>query len=149
MFYWLILWSYTPICEYFVFLTIRIVISYLILHGNIILKLYFEFDFQVSCPVHNSLLRKIFEAGVQKSRSSRLKLFNKKDVLSDFAKFTGKHLRQSLFFKYFFRDLCRCFHVFLLFSLFKQLFGPFFHSRNKVKRILYEADTSLFRTLAE
>ena len=82
MFYWLILWSFTPICEYFVFLTIRIVISYLILDGNIILKLYFEFDFQVSCHVHNSLLRKIFEAGVQKSRSSRLKLFNKKMFLA-------------------------------------------------------------------
>ena len=31
-------------------------------------------------------------------RSSRLEVFCKKDVLRRFTKFTGKHLRQSLFF---------------------------------------------------
>ena len=31
-------------------------------------------------------------------RSSRPEVFCKKDVLKNFAKFTGKHLRQSLFF---------------------------------------------------
>ena len=31
-------------------------------------------------------------------RSSRPELFLKKDVLKSFTKFTGKHLRQSLFF---------------------------------------------------
>ena len=33
-----------------------------------------------------------------KSRSSRLEVFCKNDVLKNFAKFTGKHLRQSLNF---------------------------------------------------
>ena len=33
-----------------------------------------------------------------KSRSSRLEVFCRKDVLRHFAKFTGKHLYQSLFF---------------------------------------------------
>ena len=33
-----------------------------------------------------------------KSRSTRLEVFCRKGVLRNFAKFTGKHLRQSLFF---------------------------------------------------
>ena len=35
---------------------------------------------------------------VQKSHSSRPEVFCQKDVLRNFAKFTGKHLRKSLFF---------------------------------------------------
>ena len=38
-----------------------------------------------------------FEIFVQKIRSSRQEVFCKKSVLGNFAKFTGKHLRQGLF----------------------------------------------------
>ena len=36
--------------------------------------------------------------GYSPDRSSRPEVFCKKSVLRNFAKFTGKHLRQSLFF---------------------------------------------------
>ena len=51
--------------------------------------------FKVCCRVityHNNMNVLV------KRRSSRPEVFCRKDVLRNFAKFTGKHLRQSLFF---------------------------------------------------
>ena len=46
-------------------------------------------------------------------RSSRPEVFCKKGVLRNFAKFTGKHLCQSLFFKYSCRPPATLCYVFL------------------------------------
>ena len=43
-------------------------------------------------------LPKVFRNNTSVVRSSRPEVFCKKGVLRNFAKFTGKHLRQSLFF---------------------------------------------------
>ena len=47
---------------------------------------------------NEALQNKISQPDLSFDRSSRLEVFCKKSVLRNFAKFTGKHLCQSLFF---------------------------------------------------
>ena len=71
---------------------------------NTILQIYIVFDFLIRiCSNKDDFYiisehRNSFNGKLKKFKSSRQEVFCKKSVLRNYAKFTGKHLRQSLFF---------------------------------------------------
>ena len=78
----------------FTFISVAIEVSHI--------KKYYAFfpllDLIVFCTVRIKLLQHLHGNPTGIYRSSRLEVFNKKGVLRNFGKFTGKHLCQSLFF---------------------------------------------------
>ena len=71
---------------------------------NTILQIYIVFDFLIRiCSNKDDFYiisehRNSFNSKLKKFKSSRQEVFCKKSVLRNYAKFTGKHLWQSLFF---------------------------------------------------
>ena len=61
-------------------------------------KYTYDFKHKIYHNIYQNLAKDFTFRTLLNVRSGRLEVFCKKDVLRNFAKFTGKHLRQSLSF---------------------------------------------------